>query len=87
MKAGVSLSSARAAKKRVGQVFGELVGEEVAVGITRVGDDGYAIRVNLTKDPGEGRGLPEEVEGVPVEVRVVGKIRKAARIRRSTGSG
>ncbi|MFW6028340.1 MAG: hypothetical protein ACOC9Q_02315 [bacterium] len=72
----MSLNVARAAKSRVGQVFGELVGEEVAVGVTRLRDDGYAVRVNLPKDPGEGVGLPDEVEGVPVEVQVVGRIRK-----------
>ena len=76
MKRGVSLEAARAAKARAAEVFGPLVGDEVAVGITRMGEDGFGLNVNLTSDPGGDVELPDEVEGVRVQVEVVGKIRK-----------
>ena len=76
MKKGVSLESARAAKQRAAQVFVPLVGEEVTVGITRLGEDSFALKVNLTSEPGRDVELPDEIEGVPVQVEVVGKIRK-----------
>ncbi len=76
MKKGVCLESARAAKKRAAQIFVPLVGEEVAVGITRLGEDRFALKVNLTSEPGQDVELPDEIEGVPVQVEVVGKIRK-----------
>lgn len=75
MNKGVSLELARAAKPGVARVFAPLVGEEVAVGITRC-DEGYALKVNLTSEPGRDVELPDEVEGVPVQVEVVGKIFK-----------
>ena len=76
MKEGVSLDSARAAKKRAAQVFVPLVGEEVAVGIMCVAKDRFALKVNLTCEPSEEVILPDEVDGVPVQVEVVGKIYK-----------
>lgn len=75
MKKGVSLESARAAKQSVAELFAPLVGEEVAVGITRV-DDGFGIKVNLTSEPSEDVQLPDEIVGVPVLVEVIGRIRK-----------
>ena len=50
-------------------------GKVVGVGITRVGD-GQGVKVNLQTPPGPGVTLPESVEGVPVRVDVVGRIRK-----------
>ena len=76
MKQGVSLESARAVKKRAAQVFVPLVGEDVAVGITRLDEDCFALKINLTSEPGPDVELPDEIEGVPVQVEVVGKIRK-----------
>ncbi len=76
MKKGVSLKLCRAAKQRAAEVFVPLVGEEVAVGITRLGDDNFALKVNLTSESGEDVELPDEVEGVPIQVEVVGEIRK-----------
>ncbi len=76
MKKGVSLESARAAKRRAAQVFVPLVGEEVAVGITRLDNDCFCLKINLTSAPDPDVELPDEVEGVPVQVEVVGKIRK-----------
>ncbi len=76
MKKGVSLKSAQAAKRRAAQVFVPLVGEEVAVGITRLDDDCFCLKINLTSEPDKDVELPDEVEGVPVQVEFVGKIRK-----------
>lgn len=76
MNEGVSLKEVRAAKERAAQVFSLLVGAEVAVGITCLGDDSFALNVNLTSEPDPDVELPTEVEGVPVQVEVVGKIRK-----------
>lgn len=76
MKHGVSLEAARAAKERASAVFSPLVGDEVAVGITRLDDEGFGLKVNLTSEPDRGVTLPDEIEGVPVQVEVVGRIRK-----------
>lgn len=76
MKKGVSLDAARAAKQPAAELFTPLVGEEVAVGIMRADDNGFGLKINLTSPPHEGLALPDEVLGVPVQVEVVGKIRK-----------
>jgi hypothetical protein len=70
---GASIDAARAAKARALEVFGRL-GEVVGVGLTRV-DDGYGLKVNLRAPVTPGATLPESVEGVPVRVEVVGRIR------------
>jgi hypothetical protein len=75
MSQGTDLETARAAKPKAYEVFRELVGE-VAVGITALDDGEYGLKVNLEKAPGKGIKLPKEIEGVPVSVDVVGKIRK-----------
>ncbi|HUG91881.1 MAG TPA: hypothetical protein VML55_13670 [Planctomycetaceae bacterium] len=41
-----------------------------------MGEDGFGLNVNLTSDPGGDVELPDEVEGVPVQVEGVGNIRK-----------
>ena len=76
MRRGVSLETARAAKPRAAEVFVPLVGEEVAVGITRLAEGGFGLKVNLTSEPAGNIQLPDDVEGVPVQVEVVGKIYK-----------
>ena len=75
MSQGVSLNEAQKAKARASQVFAPLVGE-VAVGIVRLGQEEFCLKVNLSEPPGEDVSLPTEVDGVPVKVEVVGKIRK-----------
>jgi hypothetical protein len=45
------------------------------VGITRIGG-GYGVKVNLDIPPDPEIDLPETIDGVPVRVEVVGKIRK-----------
>lgn len=69
-----SLDDARAAKARALELFRPLA-DVVGVGITRLGQ-GYAVKVNLRQPPTQGVEIPSEVEGVPVQVEVVGPIRK-----------
>jgi hypothetical protein len=68
---GFSLDQARAAKDKAKQLFTTNVG----VGITRV-DDGYAVKVNLRNPLPEGENTPTSIDGVPVQIEVVGEIRK-----------
>jgi len=75
MNAGVSLEDARGAKSKAAHVFQELVGD-AAVGIVALGDDRYGLKINLTTSPGKDIVLPQEIEGVPVQIEIVGKIRK-----------
>jgi hypothetical protein len=72
---GVTLEQAQAAKGKAIELFRRLVGE-VAVGITPLGAGRYGLKVNLTAAPGAGVSLPDEIEGVPVTIEIVGKIRK-----------
>ncbi len=74
MKEGVSLEAARAAKQKALTAL-EGRAEVNGVGITRVGA-GYGIKVNLAAAPPRGTALPEEVDGVPVLVEIVGRIVK-----------
>lgn len=67
-----TLEEARAAKPRATDVFRSLA-PVVGVGITRIGE-GYGLKVNLSEAPKVS--LPNEVAGVPVQVEVVGTIRK-----------
>ena len=66
-----TLEQARAAKKAATKALADL--PVVGIGITRVGE-GYGLKINLDAAPtGE---VPETVDGVPLKVEVVGKIRK-----------
>jgi len=69
-----TLDEARAAKTEAASLFGSLA-TVVGVGITRVGE-GYCLKVNLREQAKVT--LPTEVAGVPVQVEVVGAIRKQA---------
>lgn len=68
------MDRARAAKARAHAVFSKL-GEVVGVGITTIGSE-YGLKVNLASPPPTSTELPTEVDGVPVRVEVVGRIRK-----------
>ena len=69
-----TLDEARAAKAHAADVFQSLA-EVAGVGITRV-ESGYGLKVNLSQAPAEDVALPSEVDGVPVRIEVVGRIRK-----------
>ena len=68
------LDRARAAKARAHKVFSKLA-DVVGVGITTIGSE-YGLKVNVSSPPPSSTTLPKEVDGVPVRVEVVGKIRK-----------
>ena len=72
MKAA-SISKARAARAKAAELLGDskLVN---GIGIAREAK-GYAVKVNLVKVPRDG-SLPAEIDGVPVRVEVVGRIKK-----------
>jgi len=69
-----TLDHARAAKERAHKVFSKLA-DVVGVGITTIGSE-YGLKVNISSPPPPSNVLPQEVDGVPVRVEVVGKIRK-----------
>jgi len=69
-----SRDEARAEKAKALEIFARF-GEVVGVGITRI-DDGYGIKVNFREEPAAGAQLPQDVNGVPVKVEVIGTIRK-----------
>lgn len=71
--ADISREQARAAKAAALRAFSKL-GEVVGVGITRVGS-AYGLKVNLRSAPDASTVLPEQVDGVPVKVEIVGTIR------------
>lgn len=67
-----SIDQARAAKAKVTRM---LAGhpDVRGVGVARVAD-GFAVKVNLAREPAETL-VPAEVDGVPIRVEVVGEIR------------
>jgi diaminopimelate decarboxylase len=69
-----SLESARAAKKRAFDLFSKL-GDVVGIGLTKI-DDGYGLKINFSSPPNDPAAVPDDVDGVPVKVEVVGAIRK-----------
>lgn len=69
----VTLDQARAAKASAMKLF-ERLGMNVAVGITRVGDN-YAVKVNVGEPPPADVKIPTEVDGVPIKFEVTGTIR------------
>jgi hypothetical protein len=68
-----TLDEARKAKSRALAIFAPLA-SVVGVGITRIGD-GYGLKVNLEAKPPADTPLPDDVDGVPVQVEVVGRPR------------
>ncbi len=70
----ISLDKARAAKKEAEACL-EAAGQPAAVGITRV-DGEYAVKVNVDEWHEADPGMPREIDGVLVQVEVVGAVRK-----------
>ena len=68
------LEAARAAKEKARVVFSRL-GRVCGVGITRQGDT-YCVKVNLQEELATDCECPNQIDGVPVVVHVVGPIRK-----------
>ena len=68
----VSIDQVRAVKSGLKQNLGTSV-DVVGIGVTRR-QGHYVLKVNIGKMP-KDRELPSEVDGVPVEFEVVGRIR------------
>jgi hypothetical protein len=71
---GSTIEKVRAAKPQAARLF-EKSGALVGVGITRHGS-GYGLKVNLSRPLSQSDALPAEINGVPVQIAVVGTIRK-----------
>ena len=69
-----NLEKARQAKERVATLI-STVAEVCGIGVTMV-EGTYAVRVNLTREPSGATAIPEDVDGVPVVRRVVGRLSK-----------
>jgi hypothetical protein len=66
-----SLEQARGAKQKVLELLSRN-GNVVGVGITRVADNSFAVKVNLKGHPERDNDLPREMDGVPVVLEVTG---------------
>ena len=73
-----SLEAARAAKEQLDSALGGHPAVN-GLGITRV-DGGFAVKVNL-REAADDLAVPSEVDGVTVQVDVVGRITKRPAIR------
>lgn len=74
MAGEVTLDEARRAKSQALAVF-EGIAEVVGVGITLI-NDSYGLKINLKDSPAPGVSLPSHVLGVPLQIEVVGSIKK-----------
>jgi hypothetical protein len=77
MSEGIQIEQARAAKQKAISLFAGLARVN-GIGITRIGES-YGIKVNLAEPPSDGVEFPQEVDGVPVVVEIVGHIAKQER--------
>lgn len=68
-----TMAKATAAQRKLVRKL-RTVREVNGVGITRV-EAGFCLKVNLSVRPRAGVPVPEEIDGVPVRVEVVGRIR------------
>ncbi len=69
-----SLRAARAVKQKAYGTFQKL-GKVNGVGLTRQNDI-YAVRVNLEEQLAEDAEVPKEIDGVPIVIKIVGKVSK-----------
>jgi hypothetical protein len=69
-----TLSEAKAAKARTRELLGN-VDQLRGLGIART-DDGFGVKVNLQRELDEP--IPEQIDGVPLVVEIVGTIRPRA---------
>ena len=70
----ITIEKARGAKKAALDVFSKL-GSVVGVGLTK-NESGYAIKVNLAEPLSGAKAAPTHIDGVSIEVTVVGEITK-----------
>jgi hypothetical protein len=67
------LEEAREAKRKAADLFRDLP-ELAGLGITKVGKR-FAVKLNLRAPLADGIELPEEIDGVPIQIEIVGKIK------------
>ena len=68
------LEAARKVKERAKEIFSRY-GSVNGIGLTKLGER-YAVKVNFEFEPIDRASLPQNVEGVPVVVQVIGPLRK-----------
>ena len=73
MRKTATLEAARSAKDEARRQFADKA-DVVGVGLTKAKKGGYAVKVNVRCAPVEP--MPDNVQGVPLVVEVVGTIRK-----------
>jgi len=71
---GSTLDEVRAIKPKAARLF-QKTGALVGIGIARHGS-GYGLKVNLSRPVEQTEAFPTEINGVPVQIEVVGTIRK-----------
>jgi hypothetical protein len=69
-----SRDNASQAKEKTKQILASL-NVDGSVGLENLGD-GFGVKVNLSEPPPNEITLPQDVDGVPVRVEVVGNVRK-----------
>jgi len=70
----ISIEKARKARDKAVKLF-KRFGHVNGVGITRKGGD-YAVKVNFEALDSKDSSIPDEIDGVPVVLHVLGAIRK-----------
>jgi len=70
------LAEAREAKEKAKEIFPRF-GSVNGIGLARQGD-GYAVKVSFEAEPRNREGMPREIGGIPVIVRIIGQIHKQA---------
>ena len=76
MKIAATLDEARAAKRKAAERLAR-VPEVNGIGVVRV-QGGYGLKVNLAEEVAAGT-IPDTVDDVPLQIAVVGRIRRRAR--------
>jgi len=69
-----TLEQARAAKRKAKELLQAFTMVN-GIGVTS-GPSGYAVKVNLERSTTPGEQIPEEIDGVPVVIEIVGPISK-----------
>jgi hypothetical protein len=72
MKGNPDLAAARAAKAKATKLFATNP-KVTGVGIARM-DGGFGVKLNFVTRPSRKDHVPEQIDGVPIRVEVVGSI-------------
>lgn len=70
----LQLAEARHAKEKAKEIFPRY-GSVNGIGLTRL-EGRYAVKVNFESEPRDCSLLPQDIEGVPVVIRVIGRLHK-----------